>query len=73
MGELTARSPRVLKTLRRFEEKKGLFDITALGACFDLDLVKKTGEDEDGDPIWALTPAGRAALTSHRQEKDPHG
>jgi hypothetical protein len=60
--KLTKSSPRVLKTLRRFKAKKSLFDMTALGASFDLGLLRKNGEDRDGDPIWELTDAGRAAL-----------
>lgn len=62
MGRLTKDSPHVLKRLRRFATKKSLPDIDALGACFNLGLMCKSGEDDDGDPIWSHTEAGRRAL-----------
>jgi hypothetical protein len=62
-GELTARSPRVLKTLRRFEAGKSLPDIDALGACFELGLLKNLGTGDSQDCQWRMTPAGRSALT----------
>ena len=61
--KLTARSPRVLKMLRRFEAQKSLPDIDALGACFELGLLKNLGTGDSQDCRWRITPAGRAALS----------
>lgn len=63
MGEkLTASSPRVLKTLRRFERKRSLPDIDALGACFDLGLLQNLNTGDSQDCKWLLTESGRRAL-----------
>ncbi len=69
MGEkLTAQSPRVLKTLRRFEARKSLPDIDALGACFELGLLKNLGTGDSQDCQWRITPAGLAALSEKDRE-----
>jgi hypothetical protein len=61
--KLTAKSPRVLKMLRRFEARKSLPDIDALGACFDLGLLKNLGTGDSQNCQWEITDAGRRALS----------
>lgn len=61
-SKLTRESPRVLRTLRRFEAKKSLADIDALGACFELGLLLNLGTGDSNNCQWRITPAGRLAL-----------
>ena len=62
--DLTAKSPRVLKTLLRFEARKSLPDIDALRACFDLRLLENLGTGDSQDCQWHITDAGRSVIAA---------